>query len=106
MRFYAVSSLSDLRPGPYHLMEPEPKGEEILPEKGDLILVPCLVFAGSGDRLGYGGGFYDRWLAAHPEGQAVLAAFSMQEDSFETQAHDIPAAWIATENGIARGGSR
>ncbi len=46
---------------------PEPQGgEEVWPEEGDLMLLPGLVFGQDGSRLGYGKGFYDRYLAACP----------------------------------------
>ena len=37
------------------------------PAVPDVVLVPCLGFTRAGFRLGYGGGYFDRWMAAHPQ---------------------------------------
>ena len=43
---------------------PSIDGPPVLP---DVVLVPCLGYTASGYRLGYGGGYFDRWLAAYPQ---------------------------------------
>lgn len=69
----------------------------------DVVLVPCVGFAAGGYRLGYGGGYFDRFLARHPHVTTVGVAWSFTElgpDVFTAQAHDIPLALIVTERGV------
>jgi len=69
----------------------------------DVVVVPCVGFTAAGHRLGYGGGYYDRWLAAHPEVVAVGVAWSCAEldlAAFAPEPHDVPLAFIVTENGV------
>ena len=69
----------------------------------DILLVPLLAFDRAGRRLGYGGGFYDRTLAALPHAHTVGIAFAAQElDEVPTTDHDAPLDAIATERGIIR----
>jgi len=69
----------------------------------DVVLVPCLGYTRSGYRLGYGGGYFDRWLAAHPHVTSVGVAWAISEvddDSFAAQAHDRPLTLIVTDQGV------
>jgi 5-formyltetrahydrofolate cyclo-ligase len=61
------------------------------------VLVPCLGFTREGYRLGYGGGYFDRWLAAHPGVTAVGLAWSVGECTFAVEPHDLPLAVVITE---------
>ena len=73
------------------------------PTMPDVVVVPCVGFTAAGHRLGYGGGYYDRWLAAHPEVVAVGVAWSCTEldlASFVPEPHDVPPAFIVTEDGV------
>lgn len=70
----------------------------------DVVLVPCVGYAAGGYRLGYGGGYFDRFLAKHPHVTAVGVAWSFTElgpDQFSMQPHDIPLTLIVTERGVA-----
>ncbi len=63
----------------------------------DVVLVPCVGFTREGFRLGYGGGYFDRWLAAHPGVTTVGLAWSAAEASFPVEAHDRALTVILTE---------
>ena len=69
----------------------------------DVVLVPCVGFTVSGHRLGYGGGYFDRWLAAHPQVTSIGVAWAATEISdaeFAAQAHDQLLSLVVTENGV------
>lgn len=61
MRFYYVSDLSMLKEGKYGIKAPE-EGEEFISSTHPLCIVPSLAATKNGTRLGYGGGFYDRFI--------------------------------------------
>ena len=67
----------------------------------DFLLVPLLAFNFHGHRLGYGGGYYDRTLAALPSAFRLGCAFSVQEmTNIPVESTDLPMHAIATEAGI------
>ncbi|MBC7993776.1 MAG: 5-formyltetrahydrofolate cyclo-ligase [Rhizobacter sp.] len=75
-------------------------GPPVMP---DVVLVPCVGFTRSGYRMGYGGGYFDRWLAANPQVTAVGVAWAVGEVSeaeFAAEPHDQPLAVIVTERGV------
>jgi len=68
-----------LSEGVWGIREPEPEADEVAP---DILLVPLLAFDRAGSRIGYGGGYYDRTIAALRAGKPVTAvgiAFAAQE---------------------------
>lgn len=68
-----------------------PTNTELYPGGFDVIIVPGLAFDREGNRLGYGGGYYDRFLAHHPHTIKVGLAYPFQIlESIPTSAHDIP----------------
>ena len=88
---YAVSSLGIS----------EPRGGEILPADGiDLLLVPALAFDRAGFRLGRGGGYYDRFLAASRGVKLGLAYTPFVFDALPRQAHDLPVDAICTQEDL------
>jgi len=77
-----------------------PTGEIRVP---DVVFIPLLAFDRTGRRLGYGGGYYDRTLAALPGAIAVGCAFAAQElDAVPAGDYDAPLHAIATERGVIR----
>ena len=70
----------------------------------ELLLVPCLGFStGPGDvhhRLGYGGGYYDRTLAARSCKTIGIAYEAMHSEHFEPGPHDVPLDYIVTEDRV------
>jgi 5-formyltetrahydrofolate cyclo-ligase len=85
--------------GPFKTLEPPPEAPKIFP---DVVFVPLLAFNLQGDRLGYGGGFYDRTLARLRSMKRVFAcgiAFSAQETPhIPTDEFDQKLNGILTEN--------
>jgi 5-formyltetrahydrofolate cyclo-ligase len=61
------------------------------------LLVPCLGFNAQGYRLGYGGGFYDRTLAAAPRPLTLGIAYACQQAAFDADSHDVPLDAVITE---------
>ena len=95
MDFFEVKSLEELEPGYFNIPEPP---ETTPAPKGDLIIVPGVAFSKKGERLGYGGGFYDKYLEKHPNLHAIAIAFELQmyrELPFEE--HDIKPEKVVTE---------
>lgn len=77
---------------------PSPEGPPVLP---DVLLVPCLGFTAEGWRLGYGGGYFDRFLAAHPGVTAIGVAWDLgllAASALDPQAHDQPLLAVLTES--------
>jgi 5,10-methenyltetrahydrofolate synthetase len=69
----------------------------------DVLLVPCVGFTRSGFRLGYGGGYFDRYMAAHPHVTAVGVAWDealLDDTAFAPQVHDQPLMLIVTPSGV------
>jgi len=86
---------------------PEPIGNEIPAEGKELraVIVPMLAFDTRGNRLGYGAGYYDRFLAKYPGAMRIGLAFSCQEThSIPWEDDDIRMDIIITENRIIRCG--
>ncbi|MGC8477188.1 MAG: 5-formyltetrahydrofolate cyclo-ligase [Acetobacteraceae bacterium] len=73
----------------------------------DILLAPLVGFDAANYRLGYGGGYFDRTLAAlSPRPQAIGVGFEISRlDSVYPQPHDIPMDFIVTEAGVQPGGS-
>ena len=79
---------------------PKPKDTEVIVPT--LLFVPCVGYGAGGYRLGYGGGFYDRTLAAlQPKPLTVGLGFAQGFlPDLEPEAHDVPLDAILNENGV------
>lgn len=89
-----IVSFDAMKPGRHGILAPDAEGPELAP---DLCIVPCLAVTGSGDRLGMGGGYYDRYLARHPEMATFALAFDEQViDTIPVEPHDRRMDYIVT----------
>ena len=81
---------------------PESKSDRVLePDENTLIIMPGAVFDISGNRIGYGGGFYDRYLEKHPQCSTIALCYDLQiVDEIPAEAHDIRPGAVFTESGI------
>lgn len=81
--------------------EPDGREEEIRPGAHTLILVPGLAYDRRGYRIGYGGGFYDRYLRSCPTAVTLGTAFSFQIlQEIPAEPQDMPVQYILSEKGI------
>ena len=103
MHFYYLRSLKDLEPGAFGIMEPRADCRMCEPEEG-LLLMPGVAFDEQGHRVGYGGGYYDRYLEKHPHLIHIALAFEFQIfPVVPSEKHDICPDLIVTENRILGG---
>jgi 5-formyltetrahydrofolate cyclo-ligase len=90
MEAVRIDSLDALVPDRLGIPTPRPDATELLHATPDITIVPGLAFTESGIRLGQGGGYYDRYLAQHPETIPVGLCFTEQlADHLPTDPHDI-----------------
>ncbi|MEO5336376.1 MAG: 5-formyltetrahydrofolate cyclo-ligase [Magnetospirillum sp. WYHS-4] len=92
-----------LRRGPHGASEPLEDAPEVEPT---LILLPLVAFDGLGFRLGMGGGYYDRTLAALRARRRVVAVGvghgRQRVDRLPCDRHDQPLDWVLTEEGLEK----
>ena len=96
IEFYQISSLSDLVVGKMKIMEPDENCKKVL-AVDETILIPGLAFDQNGNRLGYGKGYYDRYLAEKNHYLLALAYNFQIYDKLEVEQHDIEVTEIITD---------
>ena len=86
--------------GKFDILSPDPERSRIIPpEEIDVVLVPCVGFDGKGNRLGHGGGYYDRYLPRCPRATKILVAFEAQRlDAVCVGESDVAMDFIVTES--------
>lgn len=90
MRFICMTDLSQVETGYAGIPEPVADGP-VADDPHALVLMPGLAFDPQGHRIGYGGGFYDRFLAKEPEHPTVALCYAFQMlPQLDTEAFDIP----------------
>lgn len=90
MRFIYIEDLTSVEKGYSGI--PEPIADSpVADDPTALVLMPGLAFDRQGNRIGYGGGFYDKFLAKEPEHPTVALCYDFQVlESIETDSYDIP----------------
>ena len=103
MKFLWLDDLDAVAPGAYNIPEPIADGPEADDETA-LVLMPGLAFDPEGHRCGYGGGFYDKFLAAHPSHPTIALCYGFQMlDHLDVDAHDIPVDAVLSADVEAEG---
>lgn len=103
MEFYYIDSVEELAPGMFGVLEPEADPKRLYDEcDGGLCIVPAFSYDWSGYRLGYGKGYYDRFLSRF-EGNMVGICYSeCVQRSLPHGRYDRPVELLVTENYLRR----
>ena len=101
--FKKVRNLSDdFHLGAYDIMEPNDSLEDY-DGRDAVVITPGLVFDNSGNRIGYGAGYYDRFFQNNFGAIKIGVCFNEQvTTAIVPGAHDVPMDYIVTDNGILR----
>jgi 5-formyltetrahydrofolate cyclo-ligase len=108
LMLYEIMSADELEPGYRGIKEPPEKKERELQLRDiHLVLIPGIAFDPAGNRLGYGGGYYDILLAGKPKGMPVVAlAYEEQVvASLPLEPHDVRVDIVVTPERIIRAGT-
>ncbi len=101
MTFHVADSIGSIRngkEGSFGIHEPDPLLPQPVITERTVCIVPGLAFTPSGGRLGYGGGFYDRFIAEHSGIYTIALAYeACITDSLPLLQHDIKVKAIASE---------
>ena len=103
---FEVSDLGDLAPGYMGIPEPSAEAKQMSINEVDIVVIPGAGYDASGNRVGYGGGYYDRLLSGLQKDIPVIApAYEEQvTDSVPTEPHDIKVNVIVTDRRLIRCG--
>ncbi len=102
-----INDLDQLVVGPWGLAQPDPAAATWLPSVAriDLVVVPGLAFDRRGQRIGWGGGYYDRFLAQVQGVKIGLCYDSLVLDCIPGELHDVPVDMVVAETTIYQGES-
>jgi 5-formyltetrahydrofolate cyclo-ligase len=92
---------TSLQEGAYGILEPVQSCQELDYQCLELIVAPGLAFTLTGERLGYGGGYYDRFLKIYSHATICALTYDrMMLDEIPIKDHDIPVDYVITESGV------
>ena len=101
MCFVRITALEDLTEGYFHIREPEVTEDSEFADNlgGSLVIMPGVVFDTKGNRIGYGGGFYDRYLSEHADFKSVALCYDLQitDQEIEADEYDLPVDLVITD---------
>lgn len=100
MHFHSVSSRRELIPGLYGIPEPQEDAPSAHPTERSVCIVPAIAYDKNGYRLGYGGGYYDRFLRGFLGKTIGIAPASALMEKLPRAEHDLAVDAIVTERGV------
>lgn len=95
-----IFSLEELSPSSYGILEPKKESPTIEAKKIDLAIVPCVSCSHQGVRLGYGGGFYDRYMQDASFSRMCLCYEKLTNEEIPKSRFDLTMDYLVTEIGI------
>ena len=98
--FYNVKKFDDLEEGEFGIMEPKQNCSVVT--KFDILLVPAIAMTSKGQRLGYGKGFYDRFLAGKDLTTVALTYSRLIVKHIPKSNNDIQINWVVTEDEVIK----
>ena len=99
-----IEGMGDLVSGEYGILAPRLTCPLVEPEALDLALIPCSTGNGAGQRLGYGGGYYDRYLPRTRCPKMLLCRYQLVREDIPVEEHDVLMDYLVTEKGIIKCG--
>lgn len=101
MTFYQIDSFDQLEVVYMNLQEPIPAlTQKVIPSNIDMLIVPGVVFISTGYRIGFGGGYYDRFLSDYNNTTLSMAFDCQVVETIPVEEYDLPVKWILTETRI------
>lgn len=100
-----VRSLDELAPGMMGIPEPSADAEIVEPSAIGFLIVPCLACDRRGNRLGRGGGYYDRFLSEYKGASVTLCREAMLQDDIPMERYDKAVPLVLSESGLYLGGA-
>jgi 5-formyltetrahydrofolate cyclo-ligase len=103
LEHYVLTEHTPMKSTPYGIPEPQ-EGKQLQAQELDVVFVPLLAFDQKGHRVGYGKGYYDRFLKKCKEEVLTvgLSLFDAIEEIEDAQPHDIPLDYVVAPNGAYR----
>ncbi|MBO4339215.1 MAG: 5-formyltetrahydrofolate cyclo-ligase [Clostridia bacterium] len=97
MKYYRISSLNDLEKGNFNILEPTVFCSEVVDIQNGLCIVPGLAFDKKGHRLGYGRGYFDRFLSENSVKTVGLCYKDFLVDDLPVEGFDIAVDKVLTD---------
>ncbi|MCQ2492114.1 MAG: 5-formyltetrahydrofolate cyclo-ligase [Lachnospiraceae bacterium] len=102
MDVHEITSLDQLKPGAYGILEPDASTPLIDVKDIDFGIIPCVSCNKKGERLGHGAGYYDRYLSKGNFVKAILCFDEMMEEAIPTDEHDVLMDYVVSQSGMVK----
>ena len=99
-----ITNLDQLSPGAFGISEPPASAPAVPVDTIDFAVLPCVTCNYLGQRLGHGGGYYDRFLSRFRGGTVLLCREQLIRQEIPVEPHDYPVPWVLTERSLYEDG--
>ena len=104
MELRVLTPLDHSVSGAYGILEPPADAPQTDADEVDFAVLPCVTCNHLGQRLGQGGGYYDRFLAHYRGGTVLLCRETLIREEIPLEPRDMPVPWVLTERGLYEDG--